>query len=78
MAVTPDALELIEEIETRGGTIRVDGDRLGVRPRTILDADLLAALRERKRELLEVLGQRGGRGSLSPRATPQHRNTPSR
>ena len=72
--MNPDAVHLIEEIETRGGTIRVDGDRLGVRPRTIVDADLLAALRQHKNELLEVLGRRGEGLSIPPSntATVQH------
>ncbi len=72
--MTLDAVHLIEEIETRGGTIRADGDRLGVRPRTILDADLLASLREHKRELLTVLGRRGEGSGIPSRntATPQH------
>jgi hypothetical protein len=77
LAVTPDAVHLIEVIETRGGTIRVDGDRLGVRPRTIVDADLLAALRQHKNELLKVLGRRGEGLSIPSRntATAQHPET---
>ena len=77
MAVTEDVSRLIEEIETRGGTIRVDGDRLGVRPRTILDAGLLEELRQHKAEVLEILVQRGGVSGPPPRntATPQHPET---
>jgi len=77
VAVTHDVSRLIEEIETRGGKLLADGDRLGVRPRTILDAALLAALREHKNELLEVLGQRGEGLSIPSRntATLQHPET---
>lgn len=67
------AARLLATIEARAGTVRTDGDRIGVRPSSVLDDALRGELQVHRKELLDLL--RGGTPlSLSPRntATLQH------
>jgi hypothetical protein len=53
--VTCAAESLLAELAARGVEVQADGETLRLRPAAALSADLLAEVRERKRELLEVV-----------------------
>lgn len=48
---------LLEELDRRGAVLRVgrSDNRLNVTPRSVLDQDLIAALREHKQELIQLV-----------------------
>jgi hypothetical protein len=49
-------VELIERVRTRGGQLRVAGDRLQYRPAGVLDAAELAWLADHRAEVARALG----------------------
>ena len=51
----PTATELLVELERLGVTATVRGDRISLRPASIVPAELLAAVREQKSALMAVL-----------------------
>lgn len=53
VAMTPP--ELLVELERLGVTVTLRGDRLSLRPASVVPADLLAAVREQKPELIVLL-----------------------
>ena len=57
---------ILAECERRGVVLRADGDLIRYRPRSAVDDELLAAIRDRKRELLEYLSH--GIGPARPTA----------
>jgi Zn ribbon nucleic-acid-binding protein len=59
------ALELIQIVESAGGRFIVDGDRLGIVPKQAA-APVIDALREHKRELIDIVKARGGRIATFP------------
>jgi hypothetical protein len=52
------AVEIISELARRGVTVWAEGDILKLKPRSALDEDLLARLREHKPEILDALLRR--------------------
>jgi hypothetical protein len=52
------ALQIISELAQRGVTVRAEGECLKVKPKSAVDDDLLARLREHKPEILDVLSRR--------------------
>ena len=67
------AAAVLAECDRLGVVLRADGDLIRFRPRSAVDDDLLAAIRERKPELLEYLST--GIGVARPPAP--HRRCPS-
>jgi Zn ribbon nucleic-acid-binding protein len=57
--------ELIQAVETAGGRFIVDGDRLGIVPKQAA-VPVIDALREHKRELIDIVKARGGRVATFP------------
>lgn len=57
--MSPAVADLLAQVHAAGADLVVDGDRLRLRAATPLSADLLAALKARKAELLSVLCQTG-------------------
>ena len=49
------AAELVRAVEERGGTVEVAGDSLVIRPKRVLTADLVAALKARKADIIRYL-----------------------
>jgi len=46
---------ILDEMTQRGVTVRVDGEILRLKPREVLDDDLLARIREHKPEIIRAL-----------------------
>jgi len=68
-----EATTLLEALRARGASIRLVGDRLGVKPRRALDDQLREAIREHRDELRALL--LGGRGYESPPGNRVNRST---
>ncbi len=54
-----NAPELISQLEARGASMQVLGDRLRIRPKSALTTELISELRERKAEILQFLSSSG-------------------
>ncbi len=52
------AVEVLSELSRRGVAIRVDGDSIRLKPRSALDDQLLASVRDCKPEILAALKSR--------------------
>ncbi len=63
------AVEVLSELSRRGVAIRVDGDSIRLKPRSALDDQLLASIRDCKPEILAALKSRstpgGAKANLS-------------
>lgn len=57
-SVTVGARDLLGELRERGATVSPDGDSFSVRSAGVVTAELAAALREQREEIVAYLGKR--------------------
>lgn len=68
--MTSAAVETLAELSRRGIAVRVDGESIRLKPRSALDDQLLARVREYKSEILAVLSVRPAGCSTSAGPKP--------
>ena len=59
------ALPILGELQRRGVTLKADGDALVLKPKRALDGELLARVREHKREIILFVSARPAACSLT-------------